>query len=170
MHEKTTFVVVDKPFYMLPEANADSKSEFIRMAVEFYIGYLRSEKTANYMAPIIAGTIKSEIRGVEKNLSEMIFKLAVEQGIGNNLLAAHIDADEEDLEALHESCARTVAETNGIIDMNRAYRWQGRIFLQLVFLHMQDKCNYTLGHFLQNQCVLFPHFLMRKTGYDDVLT
>ena len=119
--------MVDTIESMLPEANADSKSEFIRMAVEFYIGYLRSEKTVNYMAPIIAGTIKSEIRGVEKNLSEMIFKLAVEQGVGNNLLAAHIDADEEDLEALHESCARTVAETNGIIDMNRAYRWQGRI-------------------------------------------
>ena len=63
---------------MLPEANADSKSEFVRMAVEFFVGYLRSKKTVNYMAPIIAGTIKSEIRSVEKNLSEMIFKLAVE--------------------------------------------------------------------------------------------
>ena len=110
------------------EANGDrSVSSFVCRAVKFYMAYLKSKGATDFLAPIIAGTIKSEIRGVEKSLSEMIFKLAVEQGVGNNLLAAHIDADEEDLEALHESCARTVAETNGIIDMNRAYRWQGRI-------------------------------------------
>ena len=110
------------------EANGDrSVSSFVCRAVSFYMAYLKSKGATEFLAPVIAGTIKSEIRGVEKNLSEMIFKLAVEQGVGNNLLAAHIDADEEDLEALHESCARTVAETNGIIDMNRAYRWQGRI-------------------------------------------
>ena len=110
------------------EANGDrSVSSFVCRAVSFYMAYLKSKGATEFLAPVIAGMIKSEIRSVEKNLSEMIFKLAVEQGVGNNLLAAHIDADEEDLEALHESCARTVAETNGIIDMNRAYRWQGRI-------------------------------------------
>ena len=109
---------------MLPEANADSKSEFVRMAVEFFVGYLRSKKTVNYMAPIIAGTIKSEIRSVEKNLSEMIFKLAVEQSMANNITAYCNDFDMDEFDGLRRDCERIVAETNGIIDLEEAFRWQ----------------------------------------------
>ena len=70
------------------EANGDrSVSSFVCRAVSFYMAYLKSKGATEFLAPVIAGTIKSEIRSVEKNLSEIIFMLTVEQSVGTNLLA-----------------------------------------------------------------------------------
>lgn len=109
---------------MLTEANAASKGEFVCKAVEFYIGYLRQQKNINYLAPILAGAIKSEVESVERHLSEMLFKLAVEQGVGNNILAAHADIEPEALGPLRDICAQEVASLNGLIDFEYAYDWQ----------------------------------------------
>ena len=46
---------------MLSDANATSKGDFVCKAVEFYIGYLRQQKNINFLAPMLAGAIKSEV-------------------------------------------------------------------------------------------------------------
>ena len=71
--------LVDEMTKMLKSANATSKSEFVCQAVEFYIGYLRQQKNIDYLSPILAGVIRDEIESVEKNVCEMLFRLAVEQ-------------------------------------------------------------------------------------------
>ena len=109
---------------MMPEANAKSKSDFVCKAVDFYIGYLRQQKNINYLAPVLAKSIKSEIRSVEKNICEILFKVAVEQAINSNLIAAEYDIDFNLLEELRDSCAKAVAETNGLITFEDAYDWQ----------------------------------------------
>ncbi len=109
---------------MMPEANATSKGDFVCKAVDFYIGYLRQQKNINYLAPVLARSIKSEVRSVEKNICEMLFKLAVEQAINSNLIAAEYDIDFNLLEELRDSCAKAVAETNGLITFEDAYDWQ----------------------------------------------
>ena len=97
---------------------------FVCQAVDFYIGYLRQQKNIDYLTPALAGAIKSEVESVERHLSEMLFRLAVEQGVGDNLLAAISDVTPEMLQPLHDSCAREVARTNGIINTKYAYEWQ----------------------------------------------
>ena len=109
---------------MMPEANATSKSDFVCKAVDFYIGYLRQQKNINYLAPVLARSIKNEVRSVEKNICEMLFKLAVEQAINSNLIAAEYDIDSNLLDELRDSCAKAVAETNGLITFEDAYDWQ----------------------------------------------
>ena len=107
------------------EANGDrSVSSFVCRAVSFYMAYLKSKGATEFLAPVIAGTIKSEIRSVEKNLSEMIFKLAVEQSVSNNIVAFCNDINPNNIESLRQHCARIVAETNGIVDLEEAFRWQ----------------------------------------------
>lgn len=71
--------IVEEMTEMLDTANATSKSDFVCQAVNFYIGYLHQQKCIDYLSPILAQTIKSEIESVEKNISEMLFKVAVEQ-------------------------------------------------------------------------------------------
>lgn len=71
--------MVEEITEMLDTANATSKSDFVCQAVQFYIGYLHQKKCIDYLSPILAQTIKSEIESVEKNISEMLFKVAVEQ-------------------------------------------------------------------------------------------
>lgn len=109
---------------MMPEANATSKTDFVRKAVEFYIGYLRQQKNINYLAPMLAGAIKSEVRSLGKDVCEMLFKLAVEMGIISNITAAVNDISDESLDTLRLNVAQEVVRTNGILTFEDADKWQ----------------------------------------------
>ena len=109
---------------MLSAANATSKGDFICKAVEFYIGYLRQQKNINYLAPMLAGAIKSEVRSLGKDVCEMLFKLAVEIGINSNITAAVNDISDESLDTVRLNVAQEVARTNGILTFEDADEWQ----------------------------------------------
>ena len=99
---------------MLPTANATSKGDFVCKAVEFYIGYLRQQKNINYLAPMLARVVKSEVRSLSKDVCEMLFKLAVELGINSNITAAVNDiSDADQTEKATYASARTVAGKAG---------------------------------------------------------
>lgn len=106
------------------DANATSKSDFVTQAIDFYIGYLRQKKCADFISPILAQSIKSEISSVEENISKMLFKLSVEQSIVNNLIASQNKIDEHTMERLRISCAEEVARLGGIVTFEDAYEWQ----------------------------------------------
>ncbi len=109
---------------MMDEANATSMADFVRQASEFYIAYLRQKKSIDFLAPLLAQTIKNEIESVEKNISSMIYKLAVEQAISNNIIACYNRVDDETLGALRRMCSKDVAENNGIITFEEAMKFQ----------------------------------------------
>ena len=109
---------------MLEAADVRSKSEFVCTAVQFYLGYLSSGRSADFLAPQLADVLRNEVRSFEKHLSEMLFKLAVEQAVASNVVAAEFDVDEDNLAQLRESVARTVAKTNGIFSFETAVRLQ----------------------------------------------
>ena len=111
---------------LMAQANAKSQSEFISDAIRFYIGYLRQGKNVDYLAPIISQSIKEEISSVEKNLSQMLFKLAVVVGMASHLQAVGMRVSDEQISALRKLCARDIAENNGIIKFEDAYRFQHR--------------------------------------------
>lgn len=115
--------MVDEIEEMMPYAGADSKSEFVSKAVDFYIGYLRQQRNIDYLEPVISDTIKNEIESVERHLSEMLFKVAVEQAINSNIVAAEFNVDPEVIERLRSSCARSIAKTNGVLTFYKAYEW-----------------------------------------------
>lgn len=111
---------------LMEQANAQSQSEFISDAIRFYIGYLRQGKNVDYLAPVISQSIKEEISSVEKNLSQMLFKLAVEVGMASHLQAVGMRVSNEQMSALRKLCARDIAENNGIIQFEDAYHFQHR--------------------------------------------
>ncbi|WP_304584259.1 hypothetical protein [Acutalibacter muris] len=109
---------------MLAEANATSKGDFVCKAVDFYIGYLRQQKNINYLAPMLAGAIKSEVRSLGKDVCEMLFKLAVEMGINSNITAAVNDIEDESLANIRRNVAQEIARVNGILTFEDADEWQ----------------------------------------------
>lgn len=109
---------------MLDDANARSKSDFVTQAIKFYIGYLRQKKCVDFISPILAQSIKSEIGSVEQNISKMLFKLSVEQSIVNNLIASQNEIDEVTMARLRNSCCEEVARLGGVITFEDAYEWQ----------------------------------------------
>jgi len=109
---------------MLDSANATSKGDFVCKAVEFYIGYLRQQKNINYLAPILAGAIKGEVRSLGEDVCEMLFKLAVEIGMSNSIVAATNEIPTDALHRLRQNVACEIAETNGLLTMEAADEWQ----------------------------------------------
>lgn len=73
---------------------------------------------------MLAQTIKSEIESVEKNISEMLFKVAVEQAKLSNVISATNQIDKVSLSSLNNLCAEEVARNNGIITFENAYKFQ----------------------------------------------
>ena len=109
---------------LMDAANAKSQSEFVSDAIRFYVGYLQQGKNVDYLAPIIAQTIQQEIRSTEKNISQILFKLAVESAMLAELQATQIRVNDEQMEQLRRMCSRIVAENNGIITLEKAIKHQ----------------------------------------------
>ena len=74
----------------------------------------------NYISPIISETIKSILHHFEDNISELIYKLAVEVS-KNNIITAHQFKFDDDLLNYFNTVSRQlVAEHNGVIDLKTA--------------------------------------------------
>ena len=99
--------------------DASSESEFIRNAVEYYIGYIFSEKSADCLSPTITDTMKEIQYSYEQRVSEMLFKTAVELSKINHVLVDSLKIPRSYLEGLTAQTAREVAENNGIIHMEQ---------------------------------------------------
>jgi len=102
-------------------ADCTSESDFVRSAIDFYIGYLLQNESLDYLSPVINRSIKNVIGGVEKNISDMLFKLAVETGMTTQMFADVYDVADDYYDSLHKRIARMVAETNGTISLEKAY-------------------------------------------------
>ena len=116
--------LVEEVDTLMKNANTTSRSEFISDALRFYVGYLKQGKNVDYLAPIIAQAIKEEIRSTEKNISQILFKLAVEAAMLAELQATQIRVTNDQMDQLRQMCSRIVAENNGIITFEKAYDHQ----------------------------------------------
>ncbi len=105
---------------VLPLSNCVNRSDFVRTAIDFYIGYLLQNENADYLSPMITSVIKNEIRHTEKGMCEMLFKMAVEIGKLNRLNAAFNDYTGVDWQELNKVVNEEVAQTNGYISLESA--------------------------------------------------
>lgn len=125
------------PLYVFPDTmknvdmlyevdNCRSKTEFIEKAVRFYCGYLLNNEHAatEFIAPQLAAITEGIIRGSEQNLSRAMFKIAVELGALTHMLAAMNDVDDATLYKLRLMCSDEVKRINGIINFEKAVRYQ----------------------------------------------
>ena len=101
----------------MDDAHVRSLNAFVLKAIEFYLGYLRQGKNLNYISPILASSIKGEMKNIEHNLSEIIFKMAVQLSMLTQIVADKKEFYSDYLEELQKWCAEKVASTNGIITL-----------------------------------------------------
>ena len=106
------------------EDNCESKSEFIEKAVNFYIGYLTSEDKKSYLPSVVTSTLKSIVAESDNRQNRMLFKLAVEIAIMQNLVASSQDIDRLALERLRGACVKEVKRLNGNFSFEDAVYWQ----------------------------------------------
>ena len=101
-------------------SNCTSESDFVRTAIDFYIGYLYQQESLDYLSPVINRSIKNVIGGVEKNICDILFKLAVETGMTTRIIGGEYNLSDEFLEDLRGYISILVAENNGILTLENA--------------------------------------------------
>ncbi len=104
--------------------NCRSQSEFIEKAIEFYCGYVSSEKNKNYLSNIVVSTLKSIVRESDNRTGRLLFKIAVELAMTMNVLASMEEIDEIDLARLRGNCVEEVKRINGMLSFDDAVEWQ----------------------------------------------
>ena len=125
------------PLYVFPETmktvdilyksdNCSSRTEFMEKAIRFYCGYLlNKESTATeFIAPQLASITEGIVKGSEQKLSRALFKVAVEVGALTHMVAAINEIDDDTLQKLRIMCVDEVKRINGIINFEKAVRYQ----------------------------------------------
>ncbi len=106
------------------EDDCRSKSEFIEKAVQFYCGYLTSEDKNGYLPSVVTSTLKSIVAESDNRQNRMLFKLAVEIAMMQNILASSQEIEPMSLERLRGECVKEVKRLNGSFSFEDAVDWQ----------------------------------------------
>lgn len=104
--------------------DCESKSEFIEKAIRFYIGYLQSADKKGYLPSVVTSTLKSIVAESDNRQNRMLFKLAVEIAIMQNLMASLNEIDPLSLERLRGECVQEVKRLSGGFTFEDALTWQ----------------------------------------------
>ena len=104
--------------------NCSTKNEYIEKAIQLYSGYLDTEHAEEYLPRVLADVLEGKLGALGKRMGHLIFKLAVEENLMGNLLAAGMEVDLDTLRKTRVRCVREVKETNGEIDLEDALSYQ----------------------------------------------
>ncbi len=112
----------------LEEDNCKTRSEFIEKALRFYMGYLATEDTSEYLSRALVDTLRGTLAGNENRLRTLLFKLCVEVNMMGHTVAAHFRADPVNRRELRAYAVDEVLRTNGKIRFDDALGLQRQIF------------------------------------------
>ena len=106
----------------MPNANCQSRNEFVERAICFYSDYIMSKEITNFLAPMLVSALRATIQGSENRISRLLFKQTVELCMMMNVLAAGQEIDESQLDDLRWRCVQNVKKTNGSITFKDTLR------------------------------------------------
>ena len=104
--------------------NCASRSEVIGKAIKFYAGYVSSQQNQDYLARVIPATVKGIVDESSNRMGRLMFKMAVELAVIENILAAVCEVDRQELKRLRGQCVEEIKRTNGMISFEQALQWQ----------------------------------------------
>ena len=108
----------------MEKTNADSRSEFIRDALEHYIAVINMQESSRVLTPALESVIGSKIALTEDRINRIVFKLGVEVAMMNNILASTHNIDPDSMEALRRYCTDEVASIGGKYQLEDAVEFQ----------------------------------------------
>ena len=106
----------------MPNANCQSRNEFVERAICFYSDYILSKEVTNFLAPILVSALRATVQSSENRISRLLFKQSVELCMMMNVLAAGLEIDESQLDDLRWRCVQNVKKTNGSITFQDTLR------------------------------------------------
>ncbi len=99
----------------LSKDNCKSRSEFIERAIQFYAGYISGQEATAYLPAALVAALRGTVQSSEDRIARLLFKLTVEISMMMNVLAAGLEIDSSQLDALRGRCVQEVKKTSGTI-------------------------------------------------------
>ena len=118
--------VLDMAEELYQKDNCTSRSEYIEKAIQFYSGYLYAQEASDYLPKIIISTLKGIVNESDNRISRILFKLAVEQAITMNVVAATCNISRDQIDKLRGTCVAQVKRSNGAYSFEDAFDLQKR--------------------------------------------
>ena len=115
---------IDRAKQSYKDDTCSSASEFIEKAILFYLGYVSSQQNQDYLARVIPATVKGIVDESSHRMGRLLFKMAVELAVIENILAAVCEVDRQELKRLRGQCVEEIKRTNGMISFEQALQWQ----------------------------------------------
>ena len=112
----------------LDEDNCKTRREFIEKALRFYMGYLATEDTSEYLSRALVDTLRGTLADNENRLRTLLFKLCVEVNMMGHTVAAHFRADPVNRRELRAYAVDEVLRTNGKISFDDALDLQRQVY------------------------------------------
>ena len=112
----------------LEEDNCKSRGEFAEKALRFYMGYLATEDTSEYLSRALVDTLRGTLADNESRLRTLLFKLCVEVNMMGHTVAAHFRADPVNRRELRAYAVDEVLRTNGKISFDDALDFQRQVY------------------------------------------
>lgn len=112
----------------LEKDNCKTRREFIEKALRFYMGYLATEDTSEYLSRALADTLRGTLADNENRLRTLLFKLCVEVNMMGHTVAAHFRADPVNRRDLRAFAVDEVLRTNGKIRFDDALDLQRQVY------------------------------------------
>ena len=108
--------------------NCKSRGEFAEKALRFYMGYLATEDTSEYLSRALVDTLRGTLADNENRLRTLLFKLCVEVNMMSHTVAAHFLADPVNRRELRAYAVDEVLRTNGKISFDDALDLQRQVY------------------------------------------
>ena len=112
-----------------PLHGISSRSEFVCKAVEFYLGFLQTENSTEYIHKTTLAFIENQLAKLEARVCRQLFRMCVEQSMIANVSASQIKGMTDELmAALRKKCVKDVKNTIGNIRYDKIYSFQNQEF------------------------------------------
>lgn len=118
--------VLEKVECAYRDAGFKTRADFIEKAIEFYCGYLNSEKDQSYLPGAVVAALQGSLSQLERGICLQLHKVAVELYSVENLMvvASAGDVTLDQLHKLRKRANTAVRENSGVLSLIDAYKYQ----------------------------------------------
>ena len=109
---------------MVGKDDSRNRSEFITKAIRAYLSYIYAKDGTSMLPNHFLSSLKAMLSQTDTRFGRMLFKVAVELAMVQNILASIQEIDPVSLERLRGECVKEVKRTNGGFTMEDAMQWQ----------------------------------------------
>jgi len=107
-----------------PLHEISSRSEFVCKAVEFYLGFLQTKSSQEYINKTTLAFLENQLGKLEARVCRQLFRMCVEQSMAAHLFASQLRFKGDGMESLRKKCVKDVKNTIGNIRFDGIYAYQ----------------------------------------------